>query len=106
MSQVVSYAVRNMKKDFKYLLGQPLLDLNLQMIICIVKATKAKDTAEKIAWLNNLSENSAEFSLRLRLIKDLKLIDTTKHSKIMLMLASVNTQQHSWLQYLSKKANS
>ena len=106
MVQVVAYAVRNMKRDFKFLLGQPLLELNLQMILTISNANKTKEPNKKREILTYLSEQLNEFSLKVRLIRDLKLIDNSKHSKILQMLASVNAQRISWSNYLSKQANS
>ena len=106
MVQVVAYAVRNMKRDFKFLLGQPLLELNLQMILTISNANKTKEPNKKREILTHLSEQLNEFSLKVRLIRDLKLIDNSKHSKILQMLASVNSQRISWFNYLSKQANS
>ena len=100
--QVISHAVKNMRKDFKHLLGKESIQQGVAILRCINQINGTKDAHSKLSLLDILHEQITILQLNMRLCKDLHLIDESKFARVVELGVSVESQCLKWHTYIQR----
>jgi four helix bundle protein len=91
---------KNFNREFKYTIGENLKKETMEMIANIYRANSSFD---KFDYIKSARENLEVVRLYLRLVKDLKQINTEKFVKLSQKIESVSKQLSAWQKASSKK---
>ena len=100
--QVISHGVKNMRKDFKHLLGKEVIQQGIGIIRTINLANSVRGNGPKAEHLASLQEQITLLQLNLRLCKDLHLIDNSKFAKVVELGVSIESQCLKWHSYVQR----
>ena len=85
-----------MKREYKFTIGERLMNAALDLIINIYRANKSKDKKKRIA---DAQEQVELIRLLLRLLKDIKEISLKRFIAINEKIEMVSKQLTGWMQY-------
>ncbi len=88
-----------MKREYKFTLGERLLNETVELIINIYKANRSK---EKIKYIADAQEHTEIIRLLLRLLKDLKEISLKRFIALNQKIEMVSKQLAGWMKYQKK----
>lgn len=94
--EVVTRKTKDFSRDFKYSLGDKIRNECVELVIFIYKANLSK---EKTEFLQQILERIQVIELLLRLAKDLRLLNVTSFSDIVLLTDSLCRQTQGWLKH-------
>ena len=85
-----------MKREYKFTLGERLMNASLDLIISIYKANRQK---EKKKYIANAQEHIELIRLLLRLLKDIKEISLKRFISLNEKIEMVSKQLSGWMKY-------
>lgn len=89
-----------MKREYKFTIGERLLSETIELIINIYKANRSKEKKEIIA---KAQENTEIIRLLLRLLKDIKEISLKRFIALNQKIEMVSKQLTGWMKYQKEK---
>ncbi len=100
---VLNKLVVKFPKNFKYSMGQKMIDLNMEILKLIYKINNLSSPALRVFNLSKMLSKISELELYLRVLKDLNVISIKEYSMVALMVAKVAKQAQSWHDKLNIK---
>ena len=88
-----------MKREYKFTLGERLMNVTLELIINVFRANKAK---QKINYISAAQEQVELIRLLLRLLKDIKEISLKRFIVLNEKIELVSKQLSGWMKYQVK----
>jgi hypothetical protein len=88
-----------MKREYKYTIGERLMNASIDLIINIYKANKQK---EKKKYIAVAQEHTELIRLLLRLLKDIKEISLKRFISLNEKIELVSKQLTGWMKYQNK----
>jgi hypothetical protein len=89
-------AIKDMKKDYKYTVGEKLKNEIMNMIMNIYWANKTKDKKLKIKKIEKAQEEVEVVRILFRLLHDLREIKLRKFTEVNLKIEDVSRQLTGW----------
>lgn len=96
----------HMQREYRYTIGEKLLNLIIEFIVSIYKANDAKTNTERAKAIRVMIEKIKQISVTLRLVNSLKNISNEKYLNCCLYVEDIEKQLSGWLNYTSKNAQS
>jgi hypothetical protein len=90
---------KDFNKEYKYTIGESIKKEIMDMIILIYKANSKK---EKLVYIQSARENIETVRVFLRLLKDLKQVNTKKFVRLNDLCENVSKQLVAWEKYNNK----
>lgn len=87
------FIARNLKREYKYTIGEKIKNDMSELIIMIYKANS---TREKTSYIAAAREKIETVRLQVRLLKDLKQIDTRRLAIVTPQVESISKQLAAW----------
>ncbi len=94
----------HMQREYRYTIGEKLLNLIIEFIVSIYKANDAKTNTARAAAIRVMIEKIKQISVTLRLVNSLKNISNEKYLNCCLYVEDIEKQLSGWLNYTSKNA--
>lgn len=91
---------KDFNKEFKYTIGESIKKEVIEMIVNIYRANSRVD---KVPYIEKARENIEVIRVFLRLLKDLKQINTKKFAKLNDSCEDVSKQLSAWHKYCKNK---
>ncbi len=88
--------IKDMKKDYKYTVGEKLKNEIMEMIMNIYWANKTKDKKLKIKKIKKAQEEVEVVRILFRLLHDLREIKLRKFTEVNLKIEDVSRQLTGW----------
>ncbi|HHB78400.1 MAG TPA: four helix bundle protein [Saprospiraceae bacterium] len=88
-----------MKREYKFTLGERLLNETVELIINIYKANRSR---EKIKYIADAQEHTEIIRLLLRLLKDIKEVSLKRFIALNQKIEMVSKQLTGWMKYQKK----
>jgi|TARA_R110000737_G_scaffold352539_2_gene398961 four helix bundle protein len=99
MFQDITILRSKMKREYKFTLGERLMNASLDLIINIYKANRQK---EKKKYIEVAQEQTELIRLLLRLLKDIKEISLKRFISLNEKIEMVSKQLTGWMKYQKK----
>ncbi len=94
----------HMQREYRYTIGEKLLNLIIEFIVSIYKANDAKTNTQRAEAIRIMIEKIKQISVTLRLVNSLKNISNEKYLNCCLYVEDIEKQLSGWLNYTSKNA--
>ena len=94
----------HMQREYRYTIGEKLLNLIIEFIVSIYKANDAKTNIQRENAIRIMIEKIKQISITLRLVNSLKNISNEKYLNCCLFVEDIEKQLSGWLNYTSKNA--
>ena len=94
----------HMQREYRYTIGEKLLNLIIEFIVSIYKANDAKTNIQRENAIKIMIEKIKQISITLRLVNSLKNISNEKYLNCCLFVEDIEKQLSGWLNYTSKNA--
>lgn len=96
--------LENVKRDYKYTVGEELKKEIIFVNISIYRANKTKMIKDKVTYVTRALESIEVVRVLFRLLKDLYQITFDSHIKINVLIENVRRQLIAWEKFLLKEA--
>ena len=93
--ELVTAKIKDFPRDFKFTLGDKILNECISLVVSIYKANSLREQREE--HLTQILERIQVIELMLRLSKDLKLLNVTSFSEIVVLTDSLSRQAQGWI---------
>ena len=97
--ETVTRKTKDFPRDFKYSLGDKIRNECIELVVFIYKANTLRNQREEN--LKQILERVQVIELMLRLSKDLRLLNVTAFSEIVLLTDSIARQTQGWITHSS-----
>lgn len=103
--ETIAHTVKQMRRDFKFTLGEKLNDNGIECILLISKANQTKSSNSRVKYLTRIIDRFETIQILTRLSKDLKIITIKHYSKIIEEVDDCLSQSKKWKKYTDKYGN-
>ena len=94
----------HMQREYRYTIGEKLLNSIIEFIVSIYKANDAKTSTERVEAIKSMMEKIKQIGVSLRLVNSLKNISNEKYLNCCMHVEEIEKQLAGWLNYTSKNA--
>lgn len=102
----LSKCVKNMNRNFKFSLGDRMMNSGINSISEIASANRTKSMTERTHHISSVVSTMEDMQVMVRLARDLQVLQTSHYSKIVEMIDDVLTQSKKWKKFTERNASS
>jgi hypothetical protein len=100
--ETLTHAVKIMRRDLKFTLGDKLLTECIEAIVEIHKANKTHCISERSNHIANIELRIDTVKLLIRLAHDMKVMSTSKYSEVIPVVEDIVSQCRKWKRFTDK----